>query len=138
VSSGETRPLPQPTADTQPYWEAAREGELLLQRCDGCRRYQFYPRPYCVKCLSERLSWVPSEGRGTIYTYTIVHRAAHLTLQGRTPYAIVVVDLGEGVRMMANIVDSDLTKIRIGAKVVSVFEKASEEITLPQFRLLAS
>jgi len=131
----ETRPLPQPTADTQPYWDAARKGDLLLQRCDSCRRYQFYPRPYCVKCLSIDVSWVPSAGRGVIYTYTVIHRAAHPALEARAPYAVVAVDLEEGVRLMANLVQSDLSRIAIGAPVSVVFEKVSDDISLPQFRL---
>lgn len=129
------RPLPQPTADTQLFWDGARQGRLLLQRCSACGRYQFYPRPYCVKCLSAELSWVSSPGQGSIYTYTIVHRPAHPAFQARTPYAVVAVDLDEGVRMMANLIDSDLARLRIGARVSVAFEKASEDITLPQFRL---
>jgi uncharacterized OB-fold protein len=133
----EQRPLPQPTKDTQPYWDGARAGKLLVQRCGGCGRYQFYPRPFCVKCLSTEITWVESAGRGRIYTYTVNHRPANPAMKDRVPYAVVAVDLEEGVRMLGNLVDSDLAKIAIGAAVSVVFEKISDEISLPQFRLVS-
>ena len=131
----DSRPLPRPTLDTQPYWDGARAGKLLVQRCGGCGRHQFYPRPYCVKCLSAEITWVESVGRGTIYTYTVNHRPANPAMKERVPYAVVVVDLEEGVRMLGNLIESDLSRIAIGALVTVAFEKVSEEITLPQFRL---
>ena len=131
----EGRPLPQPTTDTRPYWDAARAGKLLLQRCGSCTRFQFYPRPYCVKCLSADLSWVESPGIGTIYTYTVNHRPANPAMKDRVPYAVVVVDLEEGVRMLGNLLESDLSRLAIGARVTVTFEKLTDEIALPQFRL---
>jgi len=131
MSSNPQRPLPQPTADTQPYWDAARKSQLLLQRCNACGRYQFYPRPYCVKCLAD-ISWVPSEGRGRIYTYTVVHRPPSPALERRIPYTVVVVDLDEGVRMLANLVEGVPA---VGARVRVTFEKISDDVTLPQFRV---
>lgn len=76
-----------------------------------------------------------SAGRGRFYTYTVNHRPANAGMQDRVPCAVIVVDLEEGVRMLANLVDSDLAKIAIGAAVTVAFEKLSEEITLPEFRL---
>ncbi len=130
-----SRPLPQPTPETQSYWDAAREGRLLIQRCKGCGKHQFYPRAFCVRCLSEDVDFVQARGEGTIYTYTINHRAANEAMQTSLPYAVAVVELAEGVRLMANIVESDLAAIRIGAAVEVNFERVGESISLPQFRL---
>jgi uncharacterized OB-fold protein len=132
------RPLPQPTAETAPYWAAAKSGRLVIQRCPACARYQFYPRPFCTACLCDELEWVDASGRGQIYTYTICRIPANPAMAEKVPYAMAVVDLAEGVRMLTQIVDSDLDQVRIGAPVQAVFEPISDDITLPQFKLLVT
>ena len=127
------RPLPQPTPLTQPFWDAARAERLVIQRCRSCDRVQFYPRPFCTACLAEDLEWMACSGRGSIYTFTINHRGAYA--EAEVPYAVAIVELEEGVRMMANIVGGELSQIAIGAPVEVCFEVVSETITLPQFRL---
>ena len=129
------RPLPVPTEDTCFYWESARVGKLVVQKCEACGALQFYPRPYCISCLAERMSWIEATGRGSIYTFTINHRPANEYMKDKTPYAVAAVDLDEGVRLIANIVDSELHRVKCGARVSVVFEKASEDVTLPQFKL---
>jgi uncharacterized protein len=128
-----TRPEPVATAETRPYWDAAREGRLVVQRCAGCGRHQFYPRAFCVSCLADSLEWVPARGTGYIYTFTICCIAANPAMTA--PYAVALVDLDEGVRMLANIVDCDIERIRTGARVQVRFERISDEFTLPQFTL---
>lgn len=129
------RPLPSPTPETQPFWQAARQHRLVIQRCTACTRFQHYPRPFCVHCLSEALEWVASPGRGVIYTFTINHRAANPAMSAQVPYAVLAVDLDEGVRMIGNLAGDDLSRLRIGARVVVAFEDVAETVTLPQFRL---
>jgi len=131
-----SRPLPLPTRITQPFWEAAAQGQLLIQRCRTCSRRQFYPRAMCVGCLSEDLRWEESSGQGSIYTYTINHRAANEYMKALLPYAVGIIELDEKVRMMGRIIASDLSAIRIGARVKVSFEQASPEIALPCFDLL--
>jgi len=130
------RPLPEPTQLTAPYWNAARDKRLVVQCCQGCGHLQFFPRPFCLKCASERIDWQEVTGEGTIYTFTINHRAPNAFMKERLPYAVAIVDLDEGVRMMANIVNSDLAAIEIGKRVKVVFERVSGEIVLPQFELV--
>ncbi|MFG5778184.1 Zn-ribbon domain-containing OB-fold protein [Comamonas sp. J-3] len=130
------RPLPQPTDITAAYWQAAQQEKLLLQHCQQCQNWQFFPRAFCCHCGSEDLSWQASAGKGKIYTFTINRRATHAFFKERLPYAVAMVELEEGPCMMANIIDSDLSRIAIGAKVQVCFERASDEITLPQFRLV--
>ena len=129
------RPLPMPTEDTQPYWDGARLGKLMIQKCINCSSLQFYPRIYCKSCLNESMTWIEATGIGTIYTFTINHRPANEFMKDKIPYVVAAIDLAEGVRMLANIVGSDVKKVKCGARVQVVFEKISEEITLPQFRL---
>lgn len=129
-----TRPRPIATAETKPYWDAARAGRLVVQCCKSCRRHQFYPRAFCTACLSEDLEWVKTTGTGRIYTYTICGIAA--TPEMTAPYAVALIDLDEGVRLLANLVDCDLARVRTGARVAVRFEPIDDDLALPQFTLL--
>lgn len=130
-----TRPLPQAIDETKPYWDAAKAGKLVVQKCSSCGTCQFYPRCYCITCMSDKVSWVEASGKGMIYTFTINHRPANEYMKDKVPYAVAAIDLDEGVRLLANIVESDLKAVKCGARVQVVFEKVTDEITLPQFKL---
>jgi len=129
------RPLPSPTDVSKSYWEGAARGELLVQQCETCGRHQFYPRLFCTECLSDAMHWVKSTGQGTIYSYTINHRGPSPYFKGRTPYVVALIDLDEGVRMMANVLNGPIDAVKIGARVTVVFESVSESLALPQFEL---
>lgn len=131
------RPLPQPTKITQAYWDAAKENRLVIQECACCKARQFYPREFCISCLSEDIKWIECSGKGTVYTYTINRRGANPAMSDRVPYVVAAIDLDEGVRMMANIVGSPVDAVKIGSRVEVCFERISDEITLPQFSLKA-
>ena len=95
------RARPQPTPETMHFWEGTRAGELRLQRCDSCGKIYFPPRPFCPACASREVSVFRATGKGRLYSYVIHHRP----VPGFTPpYAIAVVELDEGPRMMSNIV----------------------------------
>jgi uncharacterized protein len=102
------KPSPTPTPETQPYWDGARAGELRIQRCRACREHYFYPRPFCPRCGSAEVEWVAASGRATLHSYVINHRAAP-GFEGEPPYAIAVVALEEGPRLMSNIVGVENT-----------------------------
>ena len=96
------KPAPIPTPETQAYWDGCAAGELRLQRCADCSEAFFYPRPVCPACGSARVEWFTATGRATLYSYVINHRAAP-GFENDGPYAIAVVQLEEGPRMMTNI-----------------------------------
>ena len=96
------KPAPVPTPETQAYWDGCAAGELRLQRCADCSEAFFYPRPVCPACGSARVEWFTATGRATLYSYVINHRAAP-GFENDGPYAIAVVQLEEGPRMMTNI-----------------------------------
>jgi uncharacterized OB-fold protein len=128
-----TRPLPVPTLETKHFWEGTRSGELLLQRCDVCRHTYFPPRPFCPKCASRKVSVVKAGGKGKLFSYVIHHRPA----PGFTPpYAIAVVELDEGPRMMTNIVGCPQTRdaLVLDMALEVTFEKQTDQISLPFFR----
>ncbi len=127
------RAKPQPTPETQHFWDGTRQGELRLQRCDACAKVYFPPRPFCPACASRQVSVFPASGRGSLYSYVIHHRK----VPGFTPpYAIAVVQLDEGPRLMSNIVDCPQTPeaLQLDMPLEVVFEPLDETVTLPLFR----
>ena len=98
-----TKFSPQATPETQPFWDATARGELHLQRCRPCDAHYFPPRPFCPTCQSEDVAWEPVSGRGRLHTYVINHRPAP-GFEEEAPYAIALVELDEGPRLMANVV----------------------------------
>ena len=128
-------PVPIVNADSAPYWEGAREGKLLLQRCEVCQALRFFPRYLCTECGSEKTRWVEASGRGTVHSFTIVHRAALPEFQAQTPYAIALIDLAEGPRMMTNVVGEDALNVEIGDAVDVTFEdRGIDGAKIPQFQ----
>jgi uncharacterized OB-fold protein len=99
------RPFPEPTPETQAFWDATHGHRLLLQRCLDCdgRPAYFYPRPFCPTCLSRNVEEFEASGRAKLHTYVIAHRGAP-GFQDAVPYVIAVVELEEGPRLMSNIV----------------------------------
>jgi uncharacterized OB-fold protein len=130
------RPLPKLDADGSPFWEGTKREELLLQRCDSCEALRFFPRRQCPVCWSAAVRWEPAVGRGTIYSFAIVHRAPSAGFSHLVPYAIALVDLEEGVRMLSRLTDSDLDSVVIGADVEVRYEPVTDEVTLPLFALV--
>jgi uncharacterized protein len=108
---------------------------LRIQRCDACGRAVFYPRALCPHCHADALSWIVASGRGTLYSYTVVHQAFG-PFATETPFFVAIVELEEGVRMMTRIIDAPRERIAIGAAVQVTFEQVGEDLTLPYFRLV--
>lgn len=128
-----SRPIPKPTPETQHFWDGTRAGELRIQHCSDCDHTYFPPRPFCPECSSRSVEVVVASGRATLYSYVIHHRE----VPGFTPpYAIAVVELAEGPRMMTNIVECEQTPeaLQLDMELEVTFEAVSEEISLPQFR----
>jgi uncharacterized OB-fold protein len=125
-------PLPNPTPETEHFWQGTREGELRLQRCLDCAHVYFPPRPFCPQCAHREVEVFPATGRATLYSYVINHRP---TPGHEPPYAIAVVQLEEGPRMMTNLIDCEQTpEALILDMPLSVrFEAMNEEISLPFF-----
>lgn len=128
----EERPLPEPTAETQPYWAALREHRLVLQQCAACGSVRHYPRPLCDACYSDEVSWKESAGRGQVHSWTVAHHAFHPAFKSQTPYTLVTVELPEGVRLVAPW-RGPQEGLKLGLPVRLLFEDVSPELTLPAF-----
>ncbi len=125
-------PLPRPTPLSRPHWDGCAEGVLRVQRCDDCGAFVFVPSPVCGSCRSMKLSWVDSSGRGTLYSYTTVHRPQQPAFE--VPYVVAIVELEEGWHMLSNLVDVSPDEVAIGMPLEVHFERKSDEIVLPYFR----
>lgn len=134
-----TLPQPVANADSKPYWDAAREGRLVIRKCKACGELHFMPRHLCPTCWSDELEWVGAKGSGSVHSYTIVRRASDPTFAPLVPYAIALIDLDEGPRMMANIVGEDALATRIGDRVEVRFEDRGDDgAMVPQFARTAA
>jgi uncharacterized OB-fold protein len=127
--------LPSPDVETQPFWDACREGRFLVKHCRACGKDHFYPRPFCPFCWSDQVEWKEASGRGTLYTYSIVHVNDLPPFNERVPYVAAVVELDEGPKVMTNIEDAPFDALQCGAPVVLDFKAISDDVTIPVFRL---
>ena len=129
------KPLPQPTPDTEPFWQAVKRHELMLPRCKACGELHYYPRPFCPNCFSWDLEWVRCSGRGKVYSYVINHRPAP-GFQDEAPHIIAVIELEEGPRMMGNVsgIEPDPAKVQVDMPVEIIFEDVNDQLTMFKFK----
>ena len=130
------KPLPSPTIESKPYWEACQQHELRIQRCKECGKYQHYPKAMCHHCHSFELEWAKVSGYGKVYSWVVCYRALHPGFASEVPYVGVTVELDEGVRMFSRMVDVKPDEMEIGLPVKVFFEDVTPEFTLPMFRRL--
>ena len=128
-----SKPVPAITAEMRPFFEAAARNELRVQRCTACGTHRFPARAICSECLSLESEWVPVSGRGEIFSFNVMHQVYHPGFAGEVPYAVVVVKLAEGPKMISNLVGVSPQGIRIGMPVRVVFERITDDVTLPKF-----
>jgi len=116
-----------------PFWEAARQHRLVLQRCDGCGTYQFPPLPVCRTCHATDVAWVDVSGRGTVFTFTVMHDTLIPGLEPPYVVALVAPEEAPAMRITTNILECPVAAVRIGMPVEVCFQEVGE-VTLPQFR----
>jgi uncharacterized protein len=129
--------VPGMTELTRPYWDAAREGRLVVQECLECHRLRHPPLPACPDCGRSRdgstLGWREVSGTGTVYTYTVVRHPTHFAFADAVPYVIALVELTEGPRLVTGITGCPPEEVRVGMPVRAVFREVAEGITLSYF-----
>jgi uncharacterized OB-fold protein len=117
------------SAELYAYWA---RGDLRIQRCSDCNVWRHPPRYLCAQCGSGRFSFEPVSGRGVVFSWTITHRAVDPAFE--PPYAIVVVELEEGPRLVGNLVGIDSADLRLDLPVTVELEPVSDAISLVTFR----
>ena len=128
------KPLPAPDADTAAFWRGLHHGKLLLQHCGRCRHVQYYQQATCRACGSNELEHRPATGRGKVHSFSVVHRAPGPAFKADVPYAVLLVELAEGPRMISTLVGSDPADVTFDMDVELVFDKVADDVTLPRFK----
>jgi uncharacterized OB-fold protein len=116
-----------------PFWEACREGRFLLHRCEICGR-SYWPASLCVDHGARSMAWVESSGRGTLFTYTVMHHAYTAAMKGKTPYVVGVVKLLEGPFFHSNIAGCALDEVAIGMPLQATMITHENGLVGPLFR----
>ena len=130
---GYSKPLPKLRGEEHIYFNRAAEQELVYQECRRCGTHISYPRVVCPHCFAAELDVVPSTGTGTVHSFTTLYRPGAAAFRADVPYTIVLVDLDEGVRVLADLVTSDHEAVQVGMPVSVVFDRVSDDFTLPRF-----
>ena len=134
------KPVPVPDEVSKPFWDACDQQRLVVQYCTGCERWQHPPEPLCAQCQSNgNLEFRPVSGRGTIYTYVVMHDGRVGLLQPYQPFNIAVIQLEEApeVNMLTNLPGTGTDEVAIGSKVQVEFEEVAPGRMIPQFRVVA-
>jgi len=126
-----------PTVWTEPFWTAAAHHRLVIPRCTSCGAHRLPPTPFCWRCRSQDLAWDDHDGRGTIYSFTVVRHAVIPDVKDALPLIAAVVELDgvRGGRLVGNLVDVEPEAVRIGQRVDTDWYDVREGETVPIFRL---
>jgi uncharacterized protein len=125
------RPRPAISQDTAFFWEGAKRGALLIQRCASCGTLRHPPGPMCPVCNSMDWDTVRSTGRGEVYSFVVYHYPVIPPFEA--PYVVALIALEEGIRLVSNLIEIDPGEVRIGQPVEVRFVAVDEELTLPMF-----
>ncbi len=128
------RPLPVPDEASQPFFDAAAEGKLMLKFCGACNRWLNYGVEFCDNCFSTNVEWKQSSGKGTVYSFVIMHQVIHPGFASIVPYNVAVVELEEGPRLHTNLLDIENDQIQVDMPVEVTFERLENDVTVPKFR----
>lgn len=129
------RPPPDTRNAGAEFWRAAARQQLLVPECKVCRRRFWHPRPACPHCGSNDVGWIPGTGGGSVYTFTVVRQTSDPYFRTQLPYAVAMIELDEGVRLMSNVVGTPVESLRIGMRVQAVFETVADGLAVPLFEV---
>lgn len=129
-------PVPEPSSEDAPFWNACLEGKLLIRHCQDCQKHFHPPMPGCTHCGSTNVDWREVSGNGSIFTYTVIHHPAHSVLKGHPPYnvSVVLLDDADDVRVISNVIDVPPSELSVGMPVSVCFEDAGNGMMLPRFK----
>lgn len=138
MSEKRAKPLPAIDEVSKPFWEAAKQHSLALQRCKACGYFNHPPRLACDACQSQQLAFEAVGGRGTIYSFTVMHQPNIAGFEDEIPYLNILVELAEQPQlfMVSNLPMTEQDKVAIGKQVEVFFEDVDAEVSLPRFRVV--
>lgn len=127
-------PLPELDGLHKEFFDHCKNHALHFQRCDACQAFRHVPREMCAECGSWDWQWVESSGRGRVFTWTVVARPMHPAFVDSCPYAPVVVEMEEGVRLLSLVSDVAPDELEIDMEVTVHYDDVTDEVTLPKFK----
>jgi uncharacterized OB-fold protein len=128
------KPVPRPAPESLPYWEAAKQHRLDIPHCRGCDEYFFPPARICPRCTASDVDFVTVSGRGKIFSYVIFDRVYHPGFADDVPYAVALVELAEGPRLISNIIGIPAEQVSCDMLVAVVFDDAAGGVPVPKFK----
>jgi uncharacterized protein len=131
------KPLPLPTDENMPFLEGLKEGKVRVQQCSNCSAHRYPAAQFCPHCLSQETEWKEASGRGTIYSFIIIHQLYHPGFRDDLPYNVAVVEFEEGPRIVTNVVGCANEDLRIGMAVTAEIVQATPEAAILKFRPVA-
>lgn len=134
MSEAYAKPLPVPGPESRAFWDFIRRHALRLQQCAACRQYWFPPSNICPECLSDAWDWAPASGRGTLFSFVVMHRPYHPGFKADVPYNVAVIELEEGPRFVSNVVGCTNEDLYVGMPMAITFDDVTPDATLPKFR----
>lgn len=132
-----SKPLPLLKDENRPFWEACREHKLRMQQCDGCGHIRFPINHVCPRRLDMAVHWQALSGRGTVFAYVVLHQVYNQAFAQDVPYNVALVQLEEGPRMYSNVVGVAVDAVKVGDALEVGFDRVTDEVTIPRFRLSA-
>lgn len=127
------KPKPKITPGAQHYWDCATKERFVIPQCKDCDSVFFYPRMWCPFCFSQNLGWHNASGNGKVYSFSIIYQAPFPAYKNAVPYVLAIIELEEGPRMMANVLNCDPQSIAIDMPVGVIFEERGD-MKIPQFQ----
>ena len=128
------KPVPAIDSDSAPYWEGAKDGKLMIQRCRNTGQTFLYSRQLVPGVDDSEVEWIEASGQGEVYSFTVARRPAGAAFLGDCPYVVVSVTLAEGARIMSNLVTDDVDAVKIGMPVHIFFDAVTDDLTIPKFK----
>ncbi len=128
------KPIPVPSHESRPFWEALRDHKLTMPKCGRCGHRWFPPTLFCPKCRSASVAWEPVSGRGRVFSFVNFHRTYHKGFADERPYCVAVIALEEGPRLISSVVGIAPEDVRCDMAVEVVFDDITETATLAKFR----
>ena len=126
---------PEIDQDSAPYWQSLRKHAATIQRCTKCGRFRFPPSASCYYCGTPGGSWEPISGKGTIYSWIVIHHPIDPRLSGDVPFTVLLVELEEGPRVAGRLIGTSPQQLKVDMRVKVRYDDVDSELTLLNFEL---
>ena len=127
------KPTPQMEPEAKPFWEHLRQHQMHIQKCQTCDKWFFPPSTHCPNCLTEEVAWEPVTGTGTVWASVTMHRSYRPAYENEIPYNLSIIELDEGAKVWANVVECQPEDVHIGMNVRVCYDDVTDDLTLARF-----